>query len=201
VAGLPNLANPAELAALTGRSAGDSSLLSNLREASRAFRGAVRHPVTRTREIGYELDGKGSRSLRLPPPYPIIVDVDNPFEVRLDGVVVPASSYRLNRRLGILTTRNGVWPAPPVALEVDFTHGYTATVPTGDDAAGPLLGLPEDIQGVVLERAAIDMTVTPGMTSRTVLGDTVTFGASAIGSTQKWAEVVDVYLWRTAGEA
>lgn len=201
MAGLPNLANPAELAPLVGRPANDSSLLSALREASRAFRGAVRHPVTRTREVGYELDGTGGRFLRLPAPYPVIVDDDNTFELRLDDVVVPATSYRLNRRLGILTTHSGVWPVPPRSLEVDFTHGYLATVPTGEDSAGPLVGLPEDIQGAVLERAQIELNVTPGVSARTVLGDSITFGGSAVGATQKWAEVVAVYLARTSTEA
>jgi hypothetical protein len=202
VAALPALANPAELAALTGRSQADGTLLAALREASRAFRGAVRHEVTRRRDVDLQLEGTGSRELRLPRPFPVVVDVDNTFEVKIDGDVVPASRYRLKRDTGRLTLTAGyVWPIAPRDITVTYTHGFLATVPTGQDVAGPLVGLPEDIQGAVLERAQIDLNVTKGLTQRTVLGDTMAFGGSSVGTTQRWVDVVAVYLERTGDHA
>jgi len=199
---LPLLANPAELATRTGRSAADGTLLAALTAASRAFRGAVRHEVTRRRDVGYQLEGNGSRVLRLPRPFPIEVDDDeNTFELAIDGDLVPADRYRLNRRTGLVHLKPGyVWRSG-VDLTVTYTHGYLAEVGGGGAATGPLLGLPEDIQGVVLERAEIELNVTPGLTSRTVLGDTIQFGGSAVGTTQKWADVVGVYFELTGDSA
>jgi hypothetical protein len=201
---LPALANPAELAVLSGRSASDPELLAALREASRAFRGAVRHQVTRVRDVDRQLDGNGSRVLVLPRPFPIVVDSgSNTFEISVDGEIVPADRYRLNRAEGRITLKGYHWPIPPADIEVTYTHGYDAALPTGDAAAqaGPLPGVPEDIQGAVLERAQIELNVDHGVTSRTVLGDTVQFGSSAIGATQRWADVVALYLERTGDEA
>lgn len=198
---LPPLANPAELAVLTGRNAADGTLLAALREASRAFRGAVHHQVTRVRDIDRQLDGNGSRVLVLPRPFPIVVDVDNTFTIAVDGDVVDASRYRLNRAEGRITLNGYAWPIPPADITVTYTHGYDASLPTGDAAAGPLPGVPEDIQGAVLERARIELNVDPGITSRTVLGDNIQFGSSAIGSTQRWADVVAVHRERSGDEA
>lgn len=198
---LPALANPAELAVLTGRNAADGNLLAALREASRAFRGAVRHQVTRVRDVDRQLDGNGSRVLVLPRPFPIVVDDDNTFEISVDGELVPADRYRLNRAEGRITLKGYHWPVPPADIEVTYTHGYDATLPTGDAAAGPLPGVPEDIQGAVLERAQIELNTEHGIQSKTVLGDSTTFGSSAIGATQRWADVVALYLERAAHEA
>lgn len=198
---LPALANPAELAVLTGRNASDGTLLAALREASRAFRAAVRHQVTRVRDVDRQLDGNGSRVLVLPRPFPIVVDVDNTFSISVDGELVPADRYRLNRAEGRITLKGYHWPIPPADITVTYTHGYLATVPTGGDAGGPLVGLPEEIQGVVLERAQIELNTEHGVQSRTVLGDTIAFGSSAIGTTQRWVDVVAAYLERAGDEA
>jgi hypothetical protein len=192
---LPLLANPAELAASSGRSASDGTLLAALREASRAFRGAVRHEVTQRRDEGYQLEGNGARALLLPRPFPIVVDEDdNTFEISIDGDLVPAERYRLNRRTGLVQLIPGYVWRRGCDLTVTYTHGYLATVPTGSGASGPLVGLPEDIQGVVIERALIEMNVTPGVTQRSVLGDSISFGGSAVGATQRWSDVVAVYF-------
>lgn len=198
---LPSLANPAELAVLTGRNAADGNLLAALREASRAFRGAVRHQVTRVRDEDRQLDGNGSRVLVLPRPFPIVVDDDNTFEISVDGELVPADRYRLNRAEGRITLKGYHWPEPPADITVTYTHGYDATLPTGEAASGPLPGVPEDIQGAVLERAQIELNATPGIQSKTVLGDSITFGSSAIGATQRWVDVVAVYRERAGDEA
>lgn len=200
---LPALANPAELAVLTGRAASDGTLLAALREASRAFRGAVKHQVTRVRDTDRQLDGNGSRVLLLPRPFPILVDIDNTFVISVDGDVVPADRYRLNRAEGRITLHGYHWPIPPADITVTYTHGYDAALPTGDAAAvaGPLPGVPEDIQGAVLERAQIELNVDKGVTSRTVLGDTIAFGSSAVGSTQRWVDVVALYRERSGDEA
>lgn len=199
---LPALANPAELAVLTGRNASDGNLLAALREASRAFRAAVRHQVTRVRDVDRQLDGNGSRVLVLPRPFPIVVDTgDNTFAISVDGELVPADRYRLNRAEGRITLKGYHWPIPPADITVTYTHGYAATVPTGEAAGGPLLDLPEEIQGVVLERAQIELNTEAGVQSRTVLGDTIAFGSSAIGTTQRWVDVVAAYLERAGDEA
>lgn len=199
---LPALANPAELAVLTGRNASDGNLLAALREASRAFRGAVKHQVTRVRDVDRQLDGNGARVLVLPRPFPIVVDDDdNTFEISVDGDLVDPSNYRLNRAEGRVTLKGYHWPIPPADITVTYTHGYAATVPTGEAASGPLLDLPEDIQGAVLERAQIELNATPGVESKTVLGDSVKFGGSAVGSTQKWVDVVALYRERAGDEA
>ena len=199
---LPALANPAELATLTGRNASDGNLLAALREASRAFRAAVRHQVTRVRDVDRQLDGNGSRVLVLPRPFPIVVDDgDNAFSISVDGELVPADRYRLNRAEGRITLKGYHWPIPPADITVTYTHGYLATVPTGEAAGGPLLDLPEEIQGVVLERAQIELNTEAGIQSRTVLGDTIAFGSSAIGTTQRWVDVVAAYIERAGDEA
>lgn len=197
---LPPLANPAELAKLLGRSASDSGLLSGLTEASRRFRLAVRHPVTLVTAEVREVDGKGSTQFRLARPFPI-VSVES---ISIDGVLVPAENYRVNKRNGIVTSKVGVWPRPPVGIEVTYTHGYDVAVPTGADgwpADGPLIGLPEDIQSVVIEMAQIILNTDPGLTGKTVLGDSVTFGSSAVGATQAWSDAVSVYAERTGDES
>lgn len=199
---LPALANPAELAVLTGRPANDGNLLASLAAASRAFRAAVRHEVTRVREVDRQLDGNGSRVLVLPRPFPVVVDADNSFAISIDGELVPPTRYRLNRARGIVTlAAHFVWPWPPADITVTYTHGYDAALPVTPRTRGPLPGVPEDIQAAVLERAQIELNTTPGVQSRTVLGDSVTFGSSAIGATQKWADVVEFYLERTGSQA
>lgn len=199
---LPALANPAELAKLSGRAANDSGLLSALTEASRRFRAAVRHPVTLVTAEVLEIDGKGSATFRLARPFPI-VEVTS---ITIDDVLVPPENYRVNKRNGIVTSRVGVWPRPPAAVEAIYTHGYAVSTPTGSVPVGwpidgPLVGLPEDIQSVVLEMAQIVMNTQPGLTGKTVLGDSVTFGASAVGATQAWSDAVAIYAERTGDES
>jgi hypothetical protein len=199
---LPALANAAELSKLTGRPANDSQLLAGLAEASRRFRLAVRHPVTLVTAEVLEVDGKGSTQFRLARPFPIV----SVASITIDGDLVPAENYRVNKRNGIVTSKVGVWPRPPAAIEVTYTHGYAAvipsgTVPAGWPADGPLAGLPEDIQSVVLEMAQIVLNTEPGLTGKTVLGDSVTFGSSAVGATQAWSDAVAFYAERTGDES
>lgn len=199
---LPALANPAELAKLTGRAANDSQLLAALTEASRRFRMAVRHPVTLVEAEVLEVDGKGGAQFRLARPFPI-VSIDS---ITIDGVEVPEANYRVNKRNGIVTAKAGVWPRPPAAIEVTYTHGYAVSTPTGSVPAGwpsdgPLVGLPEDVQGVVLEMAQILLNTEKGVTSKTVLGDSTTFGSAAVGVTQGWSDAVAIYVERTGDES
>lgn len=197
---LPALANAAELSKLIGRPANDSQLLSGLAEASRRFRLAVRHPVSLVTAEVLEVDGKGSTQFRLARPFPIV----SVASITIDDELVPATNYRVNKRNGIVTSKVGVWPRPPAAIEVTYTHGYAVTVPDGTGgwpADGPLIGLPEDIQSVVLEMAQIVVNTEPGLTGKTVLGDSVTFGASAVGATQAWSDAVAFYAERTGDES
>lgn len=163
---------------------------------------AVRHQVSLVEAEVLEVDGKGGVQLRLARPFPI-VSIES---ITIDGVDVPPENYRLNKRNGIVTSKVGVWPKPPAAIEVTYTHGYEVTIPTGTvppdwPADGPLFGLPEDIQGVVLEMAQIVLNTEPGLTGKTVLGDSVTFGSSAVGATQSWSDAVAFYAERTGDES
>ncbi len=199
---LPALANPAELAKLTGRPANDSGLLAGLTEASRRFRAAVRHPVTLVTADELQVDGKGSDEFRLARPFPIV----SITSITIDGRAVPAENYRLNKRNGIVTSKSGCWPRPPADIVVIYTHGYDVSTPTGTvpanwPADGPLVGLPEDIQAAVLEMAQIVLNTEKGITGKTVLGDSVTFGGSAVGVTQSWSDTVALYLESTGDEA
>lgn len=197
---LPALANALELAKLTGRSAADTQLLASLVEASRRFRLAVGHPVSLVTADVLEVDGKGGAQFRLAPPLPIIAIT----QITVDDVIVDPTDYRVNKRNGIVTRRSGCWPYPPAAIEVTYTHGYEVTVPDGSNgwpADGPLIGLPETIQSVVLEQARLIMNTDPGITSKTVLGDSTTFGGAAVGTTQAWTDAVLEYRQRTGDEA
>ena len=197
---LPALANPAELSKLVGRPANDSGLLAALAEASRRFRLAVRHPVTLVTGEVLEVDGKGSTQFRLARPFPIV----SIASITIDGDLVQPDRYRVNKRNGIVTSRSGCWPRPPAALEVTYTHGYATSIPDGTGgwpADGPLIGLPETIQSVVLEMAQIVMNTQPGLTGKTVLGDSVTFGSSAVGATQAWSDAVAAFAERTGDES
>jgi len=198
---LPLLANAAELATLAGRPAADTGLLAALRESSRRFRSATKNQITLVLEDVLEVDGKQSLQFRLARPFPIVWI----HAITVDGVEVPASLYRVNKRNGIVTSRGGVWPCPPSSIEVTYDHGYEAQVPPAGNpdwpVTGPLVGLPESIQSAVLEMAQIILNTDPGVQSKTVLGDSITFGGSAVGVTQSWSDAVRQFSEGTGDES
>ncbi len=199
MAALPPLALPSELAGITGRSAGDQNLVGAIRDASRRFRSAVHHDVTLTVGETVEAIGDGSTILLLPA-FPVVVDDTHELTVTVDGTDLTAfSDFRIDKRRGILE-RVGYrfWPRGVGRIEVTYSHGYTpALVAAAGGLPERLEGIPEDIQGAVLGMAQILLNITPGVASKTVLGDTTQFGAaSSVGSTQEWVDAVANYELR-----
>lgn len=188
---LPPLATVDQLAIRAGRPASDPLLAARLTDASRRFREAVGWDVSRT-EGAHELNGDGGRILLLP-----VKHVDTVTSVRVDDVVLVARrDYRVDRRNGMLERVGGVWPSGLGRIEVGYIYGFDAETRDTATPAG-LLHVPEGIQGAVLGMAEILLNVTAGLVSRTVLGDTIQFGAaSTVGTTQDWAEAVNDYRIR-----
>ena len=195
MASLPPLASAVELAGLTGLNVGNLKLDAALRDASRRFRGAVHHDVSRVEGETIELDGSGSSVLLLP-----ALPVVSIQSLELLGVPLTLGThYTLSKRRGILERKGGSWGSELGAVELTYTHGYDATPVAADgateaDPAGSLPGVPGDIQAAVLELAQILLNVDVGVQSKTVLGDTVSFGAAAVGATQQWSDVVSNYV-------
>lgn len=190
---LPPLATVEQLAANVDESPSNPKLKGRLRDASRRFRVAVGWPVSRTEGDVAELNGDGGRILLLPVMY-----VESVASVRVDGAALPTTgAYRLDRRAGILERCDGqVWPTGLARVEVTYTHGFDAETKDNDDPPG-LKFVPEGIQAAVLGMAETLLNTTPGVVSRTVLGDTIQFGAaSAVGTTQDWVTTVDAYRIR-----
>jgi len=193
---LPVLAVAAELAARTGRPVGDQRLVAALVDASRRFRSAVSHDVSLvTDEL--ELDGSGSRTILLPAAP--IVSVTSLVLVTGE-VLVDRVHFQIGKRAGLLRRLGGrVWPDALGFAQLTYTHGYDAVTADED---GALSLLPGDIQGAVLDMAQILMNVTPGVQSKTVLGDTTAFGAAAsVGVTQVWTDAVSNYQLHRGDEA
>ena len=177
------LAEPTELATLTGKPAADERLLLELRNASRRFRGAVGHPVNLVVEDEVTLDGNGRESLLLPV-WPT-VDVHS---VHLDGVLLDASGYRWSDAGVLRRSGCGRWPDRLRCVSGVDTQGW-ATIPEASAEA-------------VLDKAATMMKIPRGGASKAVGGQSVTYGVqAAIGVTDQWQKAVDRHRIRTAGEA
>lgn len=184
---LPPLALASELATRTGRPAGDQRLVAAITDASRRFRAAVSHDVSLVTGEVLELDGPGSRTILLP-----AAPVVSVTELRLldSGLVlVERVDFSVGKKAGLLRRLGGrYWPDELGFASITYTHGYSTTL----SLEGTMDLLPEDIQGAVLDMAQILLNVTPGVQSKTVLGDTVAFGAAAsVGVTQSWTEAVE----------
>lgn len=188
---LPLLATAEQLAVRTGRSASDPLLKARLKDASRRFREAVHWDVSRTEGELVSLNGDGGSILLLPVKY-----VSAVTKVAIDEVELAADAWRLDKRNGMLQRVGGPWPRGLGRIEVTYTYGFDAE--ERDDETPPgLKNVPDGIQGAVLGMAEILLNITPGLTSRTVLGDTVQFGsASAVGATQEWTDAVNNYMIR-----
>ncbi|WP_239484394.1 mobile element protein [Streptomyces sp. CS081A] len=180
------LASPVELSEILGRPADDPKLLFALRAASRRFRGAVRHPVTLVEGDTVTLDGNGRESILLPVwPTTVVTSVHLDGALLADGTDYAWSRDGILRRLGCR-----VWPDRLRCLTVVYSHGW------------PVDEVPEDIVEVVLDQARIMDTVKPGIQSKAVGGQSVTFGAAAaVGVTDHWAKAVARHKVRTSGDA
>lgn len=169
------LADPAELAASLGVPANDPKLLWSLTAASRRFRGAVRHPVSLVAGDAFVLDGNGCEFLLLPAAPVLAVS-----SVTLDGAaLVEGTDYDWSAD-GFLRRLGGVWPDRLRCLRGSYDHGYAA--------------IPEDIQEVVIDQARALFRIDPGVQTKTVGGQSVTFGVqAAIGVTAQWTAAVERY--------
>ncbi|MFC8009152.1 mobile element protein [Streptomyces cinereoruber] len=177
------LASPVELSEILGRPADDGKLLFALRAATRRFRGAVGHPVTLVEGDTVTLDGNGRESILLPVwPTTLVTSVHLDGVLLVDGTDYAWSHDGILRRLGY-----HVWPRRLRCLSVVYSHGWAE--------------IPEDIVEVVLDQARVMDTVKPGVQSKAVGGQSVTFGAqAAIGVTDQWAKAVARHKVRTGGD-
>ena len=171
------LADPADLAALLGVRTNHPRVGPALDAASARFRGAVRHPVTRSRTHTV-LDGSGVRDLLLP-----AVQVTSAL-VHLrpaDGIspmtpLVRGRDFQVSSRFGILRRTNGVWPDQLDAVDVDVEHGWEV--------------VPDDIAEAVLEQAAAVFRGRPGIQSLAVGAEATTWTP---GVSEAWKTAVDRY--------
>lgn len=170
------LADPDELAALSGIPADDGRLLAVLRAESRRFAGAVRHPVRLVDADTVILDGHGTRSLILP-----AVPVVAVTSVQVDGEELAADAYEWSAD-GLLE-RAELWPRRRRAIRVVYSHGY-------DPIPGP-------VSAAVIQAAHLALVVEPGVSSLSVGGMSISygtsFGGSVAGATTSWTAAVEAY--------
>jgi hypothetical protein len=169
------LADPAELAASLGVAADDPKLLWALNAASRRFRGAVRHPVSLVSGDAFTLDGNGAESVLLPAAPVLAVT-----SVTLDGTALVEGADFDWSADGFLRRLNGCWPDRLRCIRGVYDHGHDP--------------IPEDIQEVVIDQARAMFRIDPGVQTKTVGGQSVTFGVqAAIGVTSQWTAAVERY--------
>lgn len=168
------LADPQELADWLGVAVDDPKMLRALNAASRRFRGAVHHPVTFVEDDVVTLDGNGRRSLLLP-----AAPVTEVSEVLLDDEPLTEGEDYSWSANGYLRRPCGlVWPDRLRCLQVTYSHGYAE--------------VPEDIAEVVIDQARAMYVVVPGVQSKQVGGQSVTYGAqAATGVTAQWTAAVE----------
>lgn len=168
---LPYLAKPEDLAALIRLPETSPRLLLALERASNRFRAEVGHPVHLVQGDVVELDGDGTDTLHLPAaPFTSI-------SVKVDGAAV--TDFTASRRSGVLR-RACRWPDGLGNIQVTYTHGYAV--------------IPGAIQDAVLEQAAVQAVVLPGVQQETAGSQSITWGVSATtGATQKWTDAVNTY--------
>ncbi|MCX5522590.1 mobile element protein [Streptomyces bobili] len=167
------LADPEELAASLGVQSTDPKLMWALTAASRRFRGAVRHPVSLVAGDAFLLDGNGRESLLLPAAPVLSVSA-----VTLDGEALAEGTDFDWSAHGFLRRLDGVWPERLRCVGGLYDHGYAL--------------IPEDIQEVVVDQARALYRIDPGVQTKTVGGQSVTFGTqAAIGVTAQWTAAVE----------
>ncbi|WP_053692202.1 hypothetical protein [Streptomyces sp. WM6372] len=173
------LADPAELATWLRVPADDPLLLATLRSASRRFRGAVRHEVNLVEGDEVVLDGNGRESLLLPVWPTVAVTA-----VLLDDEGLVAGTDYSWSEAGILRRLDcQVWPARLRCLKVTYSHGWAE--------------IPEDIADAVIEQARAAFRSDPGVKSKAVGGQSVTFET---GVTSSWSDAVRRHQVQTGSD-
>lgn len=170
------LADPADLAALTGLPADNSRLVASLLSASRRFAGAVRHPVRLIESDTIVLDGNGTTTLLLP-----AAPVTAVTSVAVNGETLAPDTYAWSAD-GLLE-RADPWPRARRAVHVVYSHGYD-----------PIPGMVAD---AVLQAAHIALNTEPGLSTVSVgsmsLSFSTRFGGAVAGATDTWAAAVETY--------
>ena len=170
------LADPAELAALTGLAVDDARLRAALLAASRRFAGAVRHPVRLVEADESVLDGNGTATLLLPAAPVTAVSL-----VEVAGVALTADEYAWSAD-GLLERESG-WPRARRNVRVIWSHGYD-----------PVPGMVAD---AVATAAHIALNTEPGLSTLSVGGMSVSyatrFGGAVSGATEAWSAAVETY--------
>lgn len=174
------LADPATLAVWLRVPADDALLLVSLMAASNRFRGAVGHEVSLVENEQVTLDGNGREALLLPVWPTIAVS-----EVLLDGEeLVEGTDYDWSeagvlRRLGCQ-----FWPARLRCIKVTYSHGWAE--------------IPSDISEAVIEQARAGYGGQPGLKSKAVGGQSVTWET---GVTSQWSQAVERHQVQTGSDA
>jgi len=170
------LADPADLAALTGLPADDQRLVAALLSASRRFAGAVRHPVRLIEAETLVLDGTGTTTLVLP-----AAPVTAVSAVSVHGVTLNAADYQWSAD-GLLE-RATPWPRARRCVQLVYSHGYD-----------PIPGMVAD---AVTQAAHISLNTEPGLSTLAVGSMSVSFstrfGAAVAGATDTWTAAVEAY--------
>lgn len=163
-----------DLTTLIGDDKPDSKLALALRRASDRLIGLIGWDPHYAENDTITLNGSGRETLLLP--YMHIVGAAT---VQVDGQ--PVTDYVTDPAAGILRRTNyKIWPDSLSNVTVTCSHGYK--------------NLPGDMQDAVLEQAEAQYRTITGVSSYSVGGRSITFGAgSTVGVTQKWADVVHKY--------
>lgn len=174
------LADPAELATWLRVPANDPLLLAALRSASRRFRGAVGHEVDLVEDEVVILDGNGRQSLLLPVWPTTAVE-----KVLLEGEELTAGTDYDWSEAGILRRLDcQVWPDKLRCIQVTYSHGWAE--------------IPSDIADAVIEQARASYRAEPGLKSKAVGGQSVTWET---GVTSQWSAAVERHQVQTGSDA
>lgn len=168
------LAEPAELAILTGMADTDPLLLLALKRASDRFRGEVHHPVHFVSDDVEYRNGDGSTRMLVK-----VAPIVGTPSIKIGGA--PITGVEVDRDSGILGRAAG-WPRGLGNIEVTYSHGYEE--------------IPGDIVDAVLEQAETQaLALGGGLSQMTVGSQSASFGAQAtVGVTQRWADTVQKYV-------
>lgn len=163
-----------DLQTLIGDSEQGPKLALALRRASDRLIGLIGWDPHYLENDTVTVNGTGRETLFLP-----YLHIVGAITVQVAGK--PVDDYMTDPAAGILRRANyKTWPDSLSNITVTCSHGYK--------------DLPGDMQDAVLEQAEAQYRTLIGVSSYSVGGRSITFGAaSTVGTTQKWADVVHKY--------
>lgn len=167
-------ASLADLQTLIGVDKPDSRIALALRRVSDRFIGLIGWDPHYVDNDIVTVNGTGRETLLLP--YMHIVGA---VTVQVDGQ--PVNDFVADPAAGILRRTNyRTWPDSLSNITVTCSHGYK--------------DLPGDMQDAVLEQSEAQYRAITGVSSYSVGGRSITFGAaSTVGVIQKWTDIVHKY--------